>query len=124
MGLLEGLKNRLIHRKPEFQVEDVRSHILGDLQTERRDTFNFEDPLKNRFDPYAAKNPYQPGPQQREPVQAFERDPLQMEPKESNYEIIDKLNIMEAQISAIRSQTETINERLKNIEMKLNVRRY
>ena len=41
-----------------------------------------------------------------------------------NYDILDRLNIIEAQLSAIRSQTETINERLKNMEMKLGPRRY
>src|SRR3989344_8436618 len=52
-----------------------------------------------------------------EPVESFP------ERKEGNYEVIDRLNFIENQLAAIKSQTETINERLKNLELKLG-RRY
>ena len=45
------------------------------------------------------------------------------EKKEGSYEVIDRLNFIENQLAAIKSQTETINERLKNLELKLG-RRY
>jgi hypothetical protein len=33
------------------------------------------------------------------------------------YELMDRLSVIEAQLSAIRAQTETLNERMKTIEM-------
>ncbi|MBI2972024.1 MAG: hypothetical protein HYY37_06390 [Candidatus Aenigmarchaeota archaeon] len=51
------------------------------------------------------------------------KEQLSTEEAGKNYEIIDRLNIIEAQLQAIRSQTETINERLKNMELRLP-RRY
>ena len=56
-------------------------------------------------------------PRLGEPVEPFP------ERKEGNYEVIDRLNFIENQLAAIKSQTETINERLKNLELKLG-RRY
>jgi hypothetical protein len=52
-----------------------------------------------------------------------EKEPISMERTDDKYEIMDRLNIIEAQLTAIRSQTETINERLKNMEMRIG-RRY
>jgi chaperonin cofactor prefoldin len=36
---------------------------------------------------------------------------------------MDRLNLIESQIAAVRSMTETINERLKNMESKLVMQR-
>ncbi len=36
-----------------------------------------------------------------------------------DYDVLQRLDVIESQLQAIRSQTETINERLKNLEFKL-----
>ena len=36
-----------------------------------------------------------------------------------DYDVMQRLDVIESQLQAIRSQTETINERLKNLEFKL-----
>jgi chaperonin cofactor prefoldin len=36
---------------------------------------------------------------------------------------MDRLNLIESQLAAIRSMTETINERLKNMESRLGLQR-
>jgi len=52
-------------------------------------------------------------------------DPIGQQPDTSrDYEIRDRLHMIESQLSAIRSQTETINERLKNIEMRMSGKRF
>jgi len=116
MGILSGIKDRVLRRN-EGDVEDFRSHILGQ---------SYQPPV----------------PEPEPPKKLFEREPAvgDTEPfgfdepltnrsaetaeVSKNYEIIDRLNIIEAQLSAIRSQTETINERLKNMELRLQGRRY
>jgi hypothetical protein len=40
-----------------------------------------------------------------------------------DYDVADRLQLIESQLSAIRSMTETINERLKNLEAKLGLQR-
>jgi hypothetical protein len=41
-----------------------------------------------------------------------------------DYDVLDRLNLIESQVAAIRSMTETINERLKNLDAKFGSRRY
>ncbi len=130
MGLFGGLANRL-HRKKDDDLDELRQGVLGE---------RFEpEPLGTS--PFAQQQPLQPS--QRNPYEDFptqsQRDfgaDVALEPPnrenvsfesrsgEGNYEVIDRLRFIENQLSAIRSQTELINERLKNIELKLGRPRY
>jgi len=38
------------------------------------------------------------------------------------YELMDRLSVIEAQLATIRAQTETLNERMKTLEMYLRSR--
>ena len=131
------LKNKVIGRSDDIgELSDIRSHVIGE------DDYNPpqlppEPPAATAAGVPEMTDVPRPG---REPIgleapssdMSFTREP----PRESrepfsvegsdvnrNYDIIDKLNMIEAQLSAIRSQTETINERLKNLEMRVG-RRY
>lgn len=115
MGIFGGIKNRILRRNEE-ELEDFRSHILGQTQ-------NYEPPVS---EPEPPKKLFEREPPSDVEPFGFEKgfekpDTLEVS---KNYEIMDKLNIIEAQLSAIRSQTETINERLKNLELRLQGRRY
>ncbi|MBI2076125.1 MAG: hypothetical protein HYT72_02665 [Candidatus Aenigmarchaeota archaeon] len=131
MGIFGSLKNRMMGRRESF--EDIRSYVVGAAQQPEQPAprpGRFDSPA-NRFG--AAEEDVGP------PIKSYEeqqlgfdeptepsfvtRRPLVEEPKPS-YDILDRLNIIEAQLSAIRSQTETINERLKNMEVRLTGRRY
>ena len=133
MGLFGRLKDRITHRKSDEDVYDFRSHVLGEPNP-------LDEPrMPEPVEPLPARSSFdQPQePDFSEPI--IQRHKLkdltigqdfgkQYEGKDEsssrNYDILDRLNIIEAQLSAIRSQTETINERLKNMEMKLGPRRY
>ena len=127
MGLFGSIKNRVFGRHEE-DFGDIRSTVLGEqpepprryeeLPPEPRPDFGRTDVPEPPVDP---RTPMDLGGPIFNPKE--EREPLSVEPKQDNYDIIDKLNFMESQLSAIKSQTETINERLKNLEMKLG-RRY
>lgn len=117
MGILDGIKDRVLRRSQDTELDDFRSHVLGQAQ--------FEPPVP---EPQPPKKSYErdPVPDEMEPFGfdksiVKEKDTLEVS---KNYEIMDRLNIIEAQLSAIRSQTETINERLKNIDMRMQGRRY
>ena len=104
-------------KKKESNYDDIRSHILG----EQKPLFNEpasiadEEPLYNEpsfnKQPLGIERPFE-----------TEREPISTE--RNSYEIIDRLNFIENQLSAIKSQVELVNERLKNMEMKLVPRRY
>lgn len=140
MGLFGFLKKK--HQSEDFQT--VRSHILGDSpetavpqpppELSRADPISQPPPELPRADPMTMEKPPSPGygrfgtpkpPPLREDIETFEPfAPPQEEPKMGNtYDISQRLEVIESQLGAIRSQTETINERLKNLEMKLS-RRY
>jgi hypothetical protein len=129
MSILGSIKNRFFGRSEDIsEISDIRSHVIGG---------NYEDPYRDEgpITPQRADVPelpdvsrfgrepvgFEPGPM---PERGFDREPISVE-RDTNrdYDIADKLNIIEAQLSAIRSQTETINERLKNLEMRIG-RRY
>jgi hypothetical protein len=118
MSIFSGIKNRIFGRRNE-DIGDIRSHVIGEPNYGEEPMA----PIPSGEMPTRAEMPDFPGRFEREPL-AFET-PLEKAPAEKggDYEIIDRLGLMEAQLSAIRSQTETINERLKNIEMRLG-RRY
>ena len=119
MGLFGGLKDKIIHKK-DNDYGDVRDRILGQEN-------NLESQYNSRFEnkygqPEIDENlkPFNPGERHSD----FAREPISLEPsRDSSYEVIDRLNFIENQLSAIKSQTELINERLKNIESRLGLQR-
>ncbi len=116
MGLLGSIKDRVLHRNNEDDFDDFRSHILGQEQT-----------VPAEPEPAPPQKIYEREPPAQNELSAFSfEEPQQKDVQEvsKNYEIMDRLEMIGAQLSAIRSQTETINERLKNLEMKLTTRRY
>ncbi len=153
MGIFDAIgavRDRILRRDaPATDLSDIRSHVVGEPYNDpyangpqagteppgmeqpgpppairfRNETagvqrggdrfgFREEEPLRmdDEFGP-------PPGPG-REPMGMNEQ------PASADYEIRDRLSMIEAQLSAIRSQTETINERLKNMEMRMGARRY
>ena len=125
MSILGGIKSRFFSRSEDIEgINDIRSHVIGEGENPYRD----EGPIM----PQRADVPELPDVSRfgREPIgfepapdRDFGREPVERSDTGRDYDILDKLNIMEAQLSAIRSQTETINERLKNLEMRIG-RRY
>lgn len=111
------------HKKEEGDLDSIRSHVLGEKPSFlEREEPKFNEPKFNEaeFKPFDAREPIEFG----RPSFGLEREPFQAErPERKDYDILERLNVIEAQLSAIRSQTETINERLKNMEMRLP-RRY
>ena len=120
------------HRKDYDDVEDIRSNVLGN------DFFKPQPAPEPDF-PQVAAQPRRAAdrfPGIEEPVR-FEDPPgfnsvdtrfndrsdRFVHDKQGSYDIMDRLNLIESQLTAIRSQTETINERLKNLETRLT-RRY
>jgi len=81
---------------------------------------------ENIYGPYDTERAYAPeipaGPEQfaREPGRPVERV---LEERGVQYEVLDRLRVIETQIATIRAQTETINERLKGLEIQLRARR-
>jgi hypothetical protein len=128
MGIFGALKNRILGRREE--LGDIRSHVLGESEySERAPAMEEDESFGPREVPELPELPEPPGKRfggrfeetsfGREPISTEEREPSESK----DYEIMDRLNIIEAQLTAIRSQTETINERLKNMEMRMG-RRY
>jgi hypothetical protein len=117
------------HKREDF--EDIRSNVLSEKIDEPDFPREFSDPLQ----PVSDRPP--PGPQRTRAKDDFEprfdeppgfssidtRPALREREAERNYDLMDRLNLMESQLAAIRSMTETINERLKNMERQLP-RRY
>ena len=112
--MFDRLKNRL-HRKDYDDAEDIRSSVLGDFRMPQEPEPDFPRPNRKVEVP-AWDDPT--SPQQFDNPAGFGsidmRQPAQ---------IMDRLSLIESQLSAIRSQTETINERLKNMERSMG-RRY
>ena len=135
MGIFGSIKNKILGKGEE--LGDIRSHVLGEELPEREYP-GIREEEEERLGPkevpelpeaiprggFGESRYGEPG-FGREPITMEEREPMaiEREPESKSYEIMDRLNIIEAQLSAIRSQTETINERLKNLEMKIG-RRY
>ena len=126
--MMSWLKNRM-HKKDYDDLEDIRSNVLGNdfLKNPEPD---FPRPSTSDFPSrsYERRNAgFQPGFDEFSEPPGFSsidtRFQGRNEDKNNNYDIIDRLNLIESQLAAIRSQTETINERLKNLETKLT-RRY
>jgi hypothetical protein len=127
MGIFSGIKNRF-RKEPDLDYDDIKSHVTGEprpppeMEFQAR-KFGDEPPR----DPFGDEPLNRPEPFSRDPFSAS-REPVGFQEPQRvsgrDYDIMDKLSMIEAQLSAIRSQTETINERLKNLEMKITGRRY
>lgn len=118
--MFDWLKRRM-HRNDD--IDDIRSNVIGERFDEP--SFNkfdkpkfddLEDPLKKLSDAPDFGEP--PG------FNTIDTRAPRSQRDENSYDILDRLNLIESQVAAIRSQTETINERLKNLDAKLSLRRY
>lgn len=135
MSLFSRLKEKITHRRDE-DFYDFRSHVLGAPPAPAAPEPQMPEPLEPlpRFgqepdfsEPVIPRSrlkdlTVEPPAYERGFERPFERG----EPGERagrDYDMLDRLSIIEAQLQAIRSQTETINERLKNMEMRLGTRR-
>lgn len=118
MGILSTLKEKALQRQPPAPFsEDIKAHVLGEYP-----------PPASAGPPPGAEEFAIPGPgpaplpELPAPAGPVIREPLRREEKGVEYEILDRLALMEAQLSAIRAQVEVINERLKTIELGVGVR--
>ena len=125
MSIFGGIKNRIFGKQDDFSdIGDIRSHVIGENSSE---PYGDDETPPFRSQQYSV--PELPdvtggrGPSGFDMPETTKSEPSGGSDISRDYELLDRLKIMEAQLSAIRSQTETINERLKNIEMRL-VRRY
>lgn len=119
-----------IKRNRDDDIGELRASIIGDR--------GYEPPQPLQARPLEQQPAFQPSPPRGyeefspktrdifEPIptasfpSSFEEKP---EPPARNYELMDKLAIIESQLAAVRSMTETINERLKNLETRLGLQR-
>lgn len=147
MGLFSSLKNRFSRHKTE-DVGDIKNRALAEDRFSRFSGPEYTEPL-TREEISKEERPFsirktreellaQPLMPTRRPVEmpkglepvteeeltVEERRPIEFEKPEEkgNYEILDRLRFIENQLSAIKSQTETINERLKNLETRIGKR--
>jgi len=144
MSLFGSLRGRF-HRKSD-DIDELRSGVLNEpFQQEPLGSSPFsrdvreardatrpmfpraqDDPLMRRD--YPSERDYPADAASLEPITrdnvSFESRPQSSGTGEGTYEILDRLKLIENQLSAIRSQTELINERLKNLELKLGRTRY
>jgi hypothetical protein len=115
-----------LKRRKDSDFEDIRSGVLGpQIEPDFPPRNNFQAP---EFEDVTRPRPVGPAPFDSRPK--FDEPPgfntidtRGPQQSERNYDIIDRLSLIESQLAAIRSQTETINERLKNME-RLLPRRY
>jgi hypothetical protein len=134
MGIFSGIKNNLLRRQEgDNDYQDIRSNVLN--EPPRPEGYEqYEPPPAEPPEPaFLGRHQRQYDDKYRTPSQkryeelTFDEQSLPgggLQPASESYDMMEKLRIIEAQLSAIRSQTETINERLKNMEMRLTGRRY
>ena len=114
-----GFLSKLFHRKSDDDISnlDIKSHVLGsdydteDTQPPMLPEFRNEGPPLPEIPkqkPFA--NPY------RQPQSQNFNEQSYPEPNFADNDLNDSLRIIETQLMAIRAQTESINERLKNSE--------
>jgi hypothetical protein len=118
MGIFSSLRERAMQRQPPAPfTEDVKAHVLGEYPPPPS-AFARERPPPG-METFAGPTQLPELPAPPEPLRKEEPhgEPLRREGKGVEYEILDRLALMEAQLSAIRAQVETVNERLKNVEL-------
>jgi len=125
MSIFGSILNKVLRKSDDIgEIGDIRSHVIGENENPYADE---GPPMPTRTDvPELPEVPRFREPVSFEPTMPdrdFSRDTMPERDTNRDYDIADKLDMIEAQLSAIRSQTETINERLKNLEMRIG-RRY
>ncbi|MEM7813314.1 MAG: hypothetical protein QW548_00240 [Candidatus Aenigmatarchaeota archaeon] len=140
--LFEKLRNKLVGRVEPTPPgpEAIHAHVLGELHPPREPPFSpapataamprgrygaeFEGERPVAPSEIEALKPPSveefPRPPERppEPPREFEK---RFEER-GMYELIDRLAVIEAQLATIRAQTETLNERMKTIELYIRSR--
>ncbi|MBI4014764.1 MAG: hypothetical protein HY365_02315 [Candidatus Aenigmarchaeota archaeon] len=113
MGIFDSIKERIMGRRSEEDIDDIKSYVAGD---------NYDEKFRSLSQPEAPQKPWERAPLYEAPAEEVPAlsvaQPAVRAQEEPRYEIMDRLKFIESQLSAIRSQTETINERLKNMEMR------
>ena len=99
---MRNIKDQIIGNEPEPIAPPSLSPIGS----------NLDDKIKNDIEPIGFRRERFMG----------KPEPIPEVPRNEN-EILDRLSFIENQLTAIRSQVETINERIKNIQNELS-RRY
>jgi hypothetical protein len=124
MSIFSGIKDRLFRRGGD-DFSDIRSHVLGEpaIPESEMPSTKYDAPFKDTAEPGLEPFEVDKVPE-RKPLGFDDYTPEPPRQETRDYDILDRLNMIEAQLSAIRSQTETINERLKNMEVRLGGRRY
>ncbi|MBI3190366.1 hypothetical protein HYZ41_01535 [archaeon] len=114
--MFDWIKNK-IRKESDDDYGDLRSGILNEPEPAFRRQ-PLEPPAERNYDDFSQKtrDVFEPMSMQP-PASDFNQAPNR------NYEIMDRLNLIESQLAAVRSMTETINERLKNMEAKLGLQR-
>jgi len=139
---MKGLLGFLKKHKTDYS--SIKSHVLGekeeyadtgdDFNTGQLSSANYDKQFgRGRFAKDAAiqgrsvgfGNEYSPEFEASlDPVQPLEMPRQEMNEPRGNYEVMDRLAFIENQLTAIKSQVELVNERLKNIDAKIGTRRY
>jgi len=143
------IKGKILGRRhSDLDYGDVRSHVIGQKPFPEPpaqpatvgDRFGYPNPAPDQPRRLNPANEFpEPFEQKQYPEAPFRPEhedyPSRFASKRmdfgagaegsKNYEVMDRLTVIESQLQAIRSQTETINERLKNLEARLlGQRRY
>ena len=115
--------------KRDDDFGDIRSNVVG------RDFDEPDFPAARRFDspprgpPPGFEDPLEPrrfdDRQRFDEPQGFGSIDMSRQERapRGDYDVTDRLNLIESQLAAIRSMTETINERLKNMESRMGLQR-
>ena len=122
-----SVKDRLLGRKSSEDLDDIRSYVTGGgdqyRQSLRESVGGGEDPpMDAPPKPWERENIAAEPPEPDNPFEArrdLSTEPIRGSRSEANYDMMEKLTMIESQLAAIRSQTETINERLKNLEFRM-----
>lgn len=123
-----GIK-RILHRGGDDDYDNIRSQVLGDeMGPPPAFARPPEGPQRGQqgYDDFTPKTrdvfePFTPGG--KEDFPSFPTEHRKDEKVGRDYDILERLDMIESQVAVIRSQTETINERLKNIDAKLGTQR-
>jgi len=135
MGFISRLKDKIIGRSEERDFDTVRANVLGDYAPPVNQVNVQQPSWRSKYEETAVPREFsQPSLETMEEPHGLEiKQPFGQQFSEDEnkhkwdrkdyYELFDRLGVIEAQLAAIRSQTETINERLKMLEIRIT-RRY
>ncbi|MBI4019355.1 MAG: hypothetical protein HY364_03810 [Candidatus Aenigmarchaeota archaeon] len=129
--IIGGVKDKILGRNNNEDLDDIKSYVTGANdqygQSFRENVMGAAEQANDTppkpwereniaTDPFGSE---QPLPDRRDLTMQSGRPSR----TEANYDIMEKLTMIESQLAAIRSQTETINERLKNLEFRMGTGR-